>query len=137
MNKYEKVKSLCLEEGEQITVITRDDVGNIQCLQRKYHSVSEYIPYEDAPSERIGAILKLINKVPDKRYYYRNVTAQYFQEIIIYKGWVEIDLDDIIYIKKENPKGELIRHLKYPSYVSTPFIEIAEKYPDNIILCDI
>lgn len=130
MNKFEKIKALDLESYQKITIIKRDEAGNIEVLQKKFLSVEPFIPYEGAADKFTGAILTLGHTRNRKEYPLRKETIQYFQEYIIYDGWVDINLDNILYEPHVTEKGNHVRFLKYPSYQPYAFLDILEAYPD-------
>lgn len=133
MNKYDLIKNLNLEHMQKITLICRNPMGDIQILPKCFFGLERYIPYDDAKDDFIGAQITLQHKYPNKRQPPRTEIIQHFQEFIIYDGWRDdITIDDIIYEVKDD-NGKTIRYPKYPNYVSTPFLEIAEKYPDYLL----
>lgn len=135
MNKYQKLKAINWEPEQPITIVFRNDAGSIEIQQKKFYAIEEFIPYEGAPEESHGALVSLQHQFVCRA---RNITPriiklEFLTEFIIYDGWVDIDIDDIIYEIRPNAKNENIRYLKYQSFNSQPFYEIAEKYPDFII----
>lgn len=134
MNKFEKLKSIEWQENQKVTLVIRNSEGAIEIVQKHLASIEEYIPYPVAPDKMHGAVLTLKHKrLNRKDYPPRIMTVEFFTEFIIYDGWIELDIDDILYEVRTNAKQEPIRYPKYPSYVSNAFYEILEKYPDCII----
>ena len=133
MNKYEKILSLNLEHKQKITIVKRNESGNIEVLQKRFLSVEPYIPYEGVSEAFIGATLTLDHTRTRKEYPPRIDTIQHFQEFIIYDGWVDMDINDIIYEIRPTQKKQPIRFLKYPNYQPFAFLDIAEAYPDFLL----
>lgn len=122
MNKYLEFKNLELDPMTPLTIIYRDELGNLKMFQCTIRSIE--------PLEPNGVILEMWPKrrgTPK-----RKVKVPYYQELLIYKGHIDIDLNEIMY-EKINKAEETYRVLKYDNYTSHVFTDIIKAYPEPLI----
>ena len=122
MNKYLEFKKLELEPTAPLTIIYRDELGNPKmwnCTIRSYE-----------PLEPNGVILEVWPK--RRGTLKRKISVPYYQELLIYKDHIDIDLNDIMYEKIEKSDGTY-RTLKYDNYTSHLFTDIIKAYPNPLV----
>ena len=122
MNKYLEFKNLNLDPMSPLTIIYRDELGNpkmFHCTIRSFEPLEPNgVKLEMWPRRRGTAKRKL--EIP------------YYQELLIYKDFIEIDLNPIMYEIIEKPEGSY-RTLKYDNYTSKVFEDIIKAYPNPLI----
>ena len=122
MDKYLEFKKLELNTTDPLTIIYRDELGNLKmfnCTIRSYE-----------PLEPNGVILEVWPKrrgTPK-----RKIEVPYYQELLIYKSHIDIDLNEIMYEKIDKPDGTY-RTLKYDNYTSHVFNDIMKAYPNPLV----
>lgn len=122
MNKYEELKKLSIDPNKQLTIIYRDEVGNI----KSFHCTIKNIE----PLDPNGAILTMHPK--HRSTAKRKIEVPFYQELLLYDGFIDIDLNQFIYEYEERKTGTY-RKLKYENYTSKAFLDIMEAYPNPII----
>ena len=122
MNKYIEFKNLNLDPKAPLTIIYRDELGNLKMFQCTIRSFKPLNPN--------GVVLEMW---PRRRgTAKREIPVPYYQELLIYKDHVEIDLDSIMYEVSEKENGTY-RVPKYDNYTSHIFNDIIKAYPNPLI----
>lgn len=122
MNKYEEYRKLELDPKSPLTIIYRDELGNIKLFQCSIRSFE--------PLDPNGVILEMWPK--HRSTAKRKIQVPYYQELLIYQGHIDMNIDDIIYEKIEKPDGTY-RILKYDNYTSHAFTDIMKAYPNYLL----
>lgn len=128
MKKY-KLFQENVKSGDKITVVTSGSMGGMCVIPMIYESSSPAPHYYNCPEELNG--VKIICTPKGKRTLYK-FTIYYNAPMIVYKGLVKIDAESIVYEKRGN-----VQISRYTMFDSRFFTDCLEKYPEDIIFCDI
>lgn len=124
MKKYELFQEN-IKRGDKITVVTSGSFGGICVIPMTYDSSSPLPHYYNCAKELNG--VEIICTPKGKRTHYK-LTIDYNAPVIVYKGFVKIDAESIIYEKRGN-----VQISRYTMFDSRLFTDCLEKYPDDII----
>lgn len=127
MKKY-KMFQESVREGDKITVVTQGSLGGVTVSKMVYISSFPADHYYNCPQDMCG--VTLIFK-PKGRRNACKVTVDYDVPLIVYRGYVDIDADSIVFLTCGDAKISRfgMHDLRY-------FTEILEKYPKDVIFCD-
>lgn len=128
MKKYELFREN-VKRGDKITVVTSGSLGGMCVIPMTYESGSPSPHYCNCGMELYG--VEIICTPKGKRSPHK-LTIDYITPLIVYKGFVKIDTDSIIYEKKGNVKIS-----RYTMFDPRIFTDCLEKYPDAILFFDI
>lgn len=128
MKKYELFQKH-IKRGDKITVVTSGYFGGMCVIPMVYDSSSPLPHYYNCGKELYG--VEIICTPKGKRSLYK-FSIDYNAPVIVYKGFVKIDADSIVYEKKGN-----VQTSRYTMFDSRFFTDCLEKYPNNIIFHDI
>lgn len=112
-----------LQQNEKITLIGFNDFGFIQSLQTRFCDFEIKKNYSQM-------FIYLIHKPKHKRKYLKKSLEN--KDIIILKGWHNIDIDKINF-KKYVSNGIIYKKSVFNSYDSRPLKDIKILYHDSII----
>ena len=128
MTKFELFQEN-VKEGDKITVVSQGEFGGLSVSQMTYIGSTPAPPYYNCPPEMNG--VKLMFKPKGKRRVYE-MTLVFSAPLIVYKGFVNIDADEIVFKKCGNAKMS-----RYGMHDPRYFTETLEKYPNGILFSDI
>lgn len=128
MNKTELFQKN-VKEGDKITVVAQGEFGGLSVSQMTYIGSSPTPHYYNCPPEMNG--VTLFFKPKGKRCAYK-MTLEYSAPLIVYKGFVNIDADEIVFKKCGNAKMS-----RYGMHDPRYFTEVLEKYPNKVLFSDI
>lgn len=124
MKKYELFQEN-VKRGDKITVVTSGSFGGIYAIPMTNESSSPSPHYYNCDEELNG--VEIICTPKGKRTPYK-LTIDYNAPFIVYKGFVKIDAESILYEKKGN-----VQISRYTMFDPRIFTDCLEKYPDEII----
>jgi hypothetical protein len=104
----EAAENLNSLKGEKVTIIKFSDFGFPIALNTTLHSA------ESKPYAQYNESLQIIHKPKKKRTHFRNTILPY-QDVIIYKGWLNIDVEKLSYDTEENAHS-IVKKSKYCSF---------------------
>ena len=82
-------------------------------------------------SDGIADAVAITLRVKHRGYDDNVVTAAPDSDLVIYRGWVDIDINSILYTTEVD--GErTVRKSKYANYQSAPFRDMVSRYPDYL-----
>ena len=118
MNLFEKLNNAEIFD-KKVTMITYGEFGFLALSQTVIHSVTSKSHYCNAPDEKMGA--KLIHTIKGKRKS-QEKNIDYCNNVLIYDGYVNVDLDIIIY----EDMGNGMRKSRYTCFDSRYLADIKE-----------
>lgn len=124
MKKYELFQEN-VKQGDKITVVTSGSFGGMCVIPMTYESSSPSPHYYNCDEELNG--VELIGTPKGKRTLYK-LTIDYNAPVIVYKGFVKIDAESIIYEKRGDVKIS-----RYTMFDPRFFTDCLEKYPSDIL----
>lgn len=122
MNKYEEFTKLSIKPDQEVTIVYREETGNMRTFRCKIKGAE--------PLEPNGVILDMHPK--ERKTAKRKIQIPFWQEFLIYDGYIEIDLSSFLY-KAETTYNGMLRKLKYDNYTSKAFYDIMEAYPNYLL----
>lgn len=128
MNKYNLFQEN-VKQGDKITVVSQGEFGGVCISQMTYLGSEAAANYCGCPQEMYGVML--LFKPKGRRRTYK-MTLEYSAPLIVYKGYVNINVGDIVYKRCGNT--EMSRYgMHDPRY----FTETLERYPNGVLFSDI
>lgn len=118
-----------VQEGEKITVVVQGEFGGVIVIQMTYIGSEAADHYYNCPSDMYG--VQLFFKPKGKRKIYRT-TISYSTPLIVYKGYVNIDAESIVYRQCGNSKIS-----RYGMHDPRYFTDVLEKHPNSVLFSDI
>ena len=100
-----------LNKGQKITLVSFGEFGFLGMTQTTFEEVTPKNHYQNCPEDMIG--VQLIHKPKRKRTAYRKIIS-YNNSVLVYDGWVDIDMDSIQY----NQIDKYTRETKYSCFDS-------------------
>lgn len=128
MKKYELFQNH-IKRGDKITVVTSGYFGGMCVIPMVYDRSSPLPHYNNCGKELYG--VEIICTPKGKRSLYK-FSIDYNAPVIVYKGFVKIDADSIVYEKKGN-----VQTSRYTMNDTRIFTDCLTKHPENIIFHDI
>ena len=112
--------------GEKVTIIKFSDFG----FPILFHTVIQKV--ENKPYAQYNEALWITHKPKRKRSLYRNIILPN-ENILVYRGWLNIDMNKLIY--NTTPKNEFItvQQSKYHSFDRQYLADVIEQYGDPFI----
>lgn len=128
MNKFNLFQEN-VKEGDKITVVTQGAFGGVTVSQMTYISSTPAAHYYKCPQEMYG--VTLLFKPKGRRNTYK-MTLEYSVPLIVYKEYMSIDTDEIVYNKCGNAKMS-----RYGMHDSRFFTDTLKAYPNHVLFSDI
>lgn len=118
-----------VQEGEKITVVVQGEFGGVVAIQMTYIGSEAIAHYYNCPSDMYGG--RLVFKPKGKRRAYET-RIDYSVPLIVYKGYVNIDTESIVYRTCGNSKIS-----RYGMHDPRYFTDVLKKYPNSVLFSDI
>lgn len=118
-----------VKEGDKITVVTQGEFGGLFISQMTYIGSTPAEHYCGCPQEMYG--VTLLFKPKRRRNTYK-ITLEHSTPLIVYKGYVSINADEIVFKKCGNAKMS-----RYGMHDSRYFTDTLKEYSENILFSDI
>lgn len=132
MKKYNLIKN-ALKEGQKITLVSQGEFGGMYSVLSTYYRCEQKEHYLNCPDNMIG--VKIIHKPKSKQKFYET-SLSYCTPLVIYDGWITINIDEILYKIIHSEDGILTKESRYTMFDNNYFYDLIELYP-NAILVDI
>ena len=139
MGKYEQVINTGLKQGDKITLVSESEFGGMWAVQTVFDHAEISKHYQNCPESMYG--VKICHRPKGKRKLYAS-NISYNVPFAIYKGWVDIDTENIVYnikplTEKEKAAGiTQIRESKYTAFDPCNFADLKKAYPDYLVFSD-
>lgn len=118
-----------VKEGNKITVVSQGEFGGVCVSQMTYLGSEPAAYYCGCPQEMYG--VALLFKPKGRRRTYK-MTLEYSALLIVYKGYVNINVGDIVYKRCGNAKIS-----RYGMHDSLYFTDTLKAYPNFVLFSDI
>ena len=136
MGKYEQVANSGLKQGDKITLVAESEFGGMWAVQSVFDHAEISRHYQNCPESMYG--VRIYHKPKGKRKLYAS-NISHNVPFAIYRGWVDIDTESIIYnikplTEEDKAVGIIqIRESKYGSFDPRYFTDLKKIYPDYLI----
>jgi len=118
MNLFEQITSANILD-KKVTLISYGEFGFLEQTQTIIQTINKKEHYQNAPEDKMG--VELIHKPKGKRKMWSR-GIDYCNRVLVYDGWVDIDLDKVVYEEMDNG----MRKSRYTCFDKQYLVDVKE-----------